>query len=471
MENNNDNTLGNQVNQNQQDQGDLQNVHLFPSPRGSPRQSREGTPESHAGAQEQSENFEGVNEALQKAIIAHVNKVAQALVSQLPVAPPTPIPNNNTLENPRSGFLTQEMEEPLVNHKRENQRQLKEQNDRIEQIPGVPPVIKGVDMDKYSQQPWNPSVSLLPIPKKFKMHDVPKYDGTTDPRNHVTTFTTNVKGNDLTKQEIESVLVKKFGETLTKGALTWYSLLPKISINSFAELTDSFIKAHSGAQKVEKRMEDIFKIKQGDSELLRDFVNRFQREIMTLPRVPDNWAAIAFTSNLNEKSSEATRRLKESLREFPATTWNDVYNRYSMKLRIEEDTVPRYQKEEKAGHLTELFSEKGKEAYMKNRQVPPKPTSPKRTVNVISGGEDINGVTYTASNEVSKVTITHGKRVRQVLEEESITFDDAYADGVLSPHNYALVISLFVYDTNVKRVLIDPGSSVNIILLRVLREM
>ncbi|XP_070008779.1 uncharacterized protein [Nicotiana sylvestris] len=40
------------------------------------------------------------------------------------------------------------------------------------------------------------------------------------------------------------------------------------------------------------------------------------------------------------------RTQKESLREFPATTWNDVYNRYSTKLRIEEDTVPRSQKEE-----------------------------------------------------------------------------------------------------------------------------
>ncbi|XP_070028570.1 uncharacterized protein [Nicotiana sylvestris] len=263
-------------------------------------------------------------------------------------------------------------------------------------------------------------------------------------------------------------------------------------------------------------MEDIFKIKQGDSKLLREFVDRFHRERMILPRVPDNWAAMAFASNLNEKSSEATRRLKESL--------------YSTKPRIEEDTISRSQKEEKhlrigsgvkrhgdkvhwpkkmrsnpnrrnpdhwcefhndhghktadcillqgevdhllkQGYLIELFSEKGKQAYMKNRQEPPKPPSPKRTVNVISGGEEINGVMYTAANKVSKVTITHGKRVRHVLEEESITFDDVDADGVLTPHNDALVISLFVHDTNVKRVLIDLDSSVNIILLRVLHEM
>ncbi|XP_070011345.1 uncharacterized protein [Nicotiana sylvestris] len=108
---------------------------------------------------------------------------------------------------------------------------------------------------------------------------------------------------------------------------------------------------------------------------------------------------------------------------------------------------------------------------MKNRQKPPKPPSPKMTVNVISECEDINGMTYTTANKVSKVTITHGKRVRHVLEEESITFDDMDADGVLSPHNDALVISLLVHDTNMKRVLIDPGSSVNIIMLRVPREM
>nr|XP_009798032.1 PREDICTED: uncharacterized protein LOC104244324 [Nicotiana sylvestris] len=93
----------------------------------------------------------------------------------------------------------------------------------------------------------------------------------------------------------------------------------------------------------------------------------------------------------------------------------------------------------KQGYLTELFSEKGKQAYMKNTQEPPKPHSPKRTVNIISRGEEINGVIYTTAKKVSKITITHGKQVRRILEEESITFDDADIDGVLTPHNDALV--------------------------------
>ncbi|XP_070055375.1 uncharacterized protein [Nicotiana tomentosiformis] len=108
---------------------------------------------------------------------------------------------------------------------------------------------------------------------------------------------------------------------------------------------------------------------------------------------------------------------------------------------------------------------------MKNRQEPPKPPSPKRTVNVISGGEEVNDVTYTAAKITAKFTVTHGKRVRQTLEEDSITFDDVDADGLMIPHNDALVISLLIHDTNIKRVLIEPGSSVNIILLRVVNEM
>ncbi|XP_070036241.1 uncharacterized protein [Nicotiana tomentosiformis] len=125
----------------------------------------------------------------------------------------------------------------------------------------------------------------------------------------------------------------------------------------------------------------------------------------------------------------------------------------------------------KQGYLTELFSENGKQAYMKNRQEPPKPPSPKRTVNVINGGEEVNSVTYTAARKTIKFIITHGKRTRQTLEDGNITFDDADADGLVISHNDALVISLLIHDTNVKRVLIDLGSSVNIILLRVVNEM
>ncbi|XP_070032631.1 uncharacterized protein [Nicotiana tomentosiformis] len=143
---------------------------------------------------------------------------------------------------------------------------------------------------------------------------MPKYDGTSDPQEHITTYTTAVKGNDLASPEIESVFLKKFGETLTKGSLTWYSLLPKHSIYSFEMITNSFIKAHAGTRKVPVQKADIFRIAQGESELLREFVSRFQKERMLLPVMPDEWAA-------------------------EETTWADVHNRYESKIRIEDDQL------------------------------------------------------------------------------------------------------------------------------------
>ncbi|XP_070057734.1 uncharacterized protein [Nicotiana tomentosiformis] len=148
-----------------------------------------------------------------------------------------------------------------------------------------------------------------------------------------------VKGNDLSPHEIESVLLKKFGETLTRGDLTWYSLLPEHSIDFFEMLTDSFIKAHAGARKVQARKADIFRIAQEESELLREFVTRFQKERMLLLAVLDKWAAEAFNKGLNPRSLDASRKLKESLLEFQSITWVDVHNRYKSKIRIKDDQV------------------------------------------------------------------------------------------------------------------------------------
>ncbi|MCD7466229.1 hypothetical protein HAX54_002753 [Datura stramonium] len=81
----------------------------------------------------------------------------------------------------------------------------------------------------------------------------------------------------------------------------------------------NFVKAHARARKVQAKA-NIFKIEQCDSELLRDFVIRLQKEKMKLLVVPDNWVAEAFTTGLNPDSSIASLRLKESLTDFESTT-------------------------------------------------------------------------------------------------------------------------------------------------------
>nr|XP_016462576.1 PREDICTED: uncharacterized protein LOC107785722 [Nicotiana tabacum] len=177
-----------------------------------------------------------------------------------------------------------------------------------------PPILKGVDSKKFVQRPFLSSAAPKPIPKKFRMPDILKYNGTTDSNEHSTSYTCVVKGNDLKDDEIESVLLKKFRETLSKGAMMWYHNLPPNLMDSFAMLADSFVKVHVGAIKVATKKSDIFKVKQRENEMLRKF---------------------AFIQGLNERSLIASKQLKQNLVEYPTATWADALNKESKSTERE----------------------------------------------------------------------------------------------------------------------------------------
>ncbi|XP_070031795.1 uncharacterized protein [Nicotiana tomentosiformis] len=220
-----------------------------------------------------------------------------------------------------------------------NDKKVEAYNSRVDQIPGAPPILKRPYSKKFIRKPFPSRAAPKPIPKRFRMPDIPKYNETTDPNEHVTSYTCAIKGNNLEDDEIQSVLLKKFGETLSKGETIWYHNLPPNSIDSFAMLVDTFMKAHAGAIKVETRKSDFFKVKQRDNEMLREFISRFEMELMDLPPVADNWAVQAFTQGLNPRNSLASQKLKQNFVEYPTVTWADINNRYQSKIRVEDDQL------------------------------------------------------------------------------------------------------------------------------------
>ncbi|XP_070009000.1 uncharacterized protein [Nicotiana sylvestris] len=220
-----------------------------------------------------------------------------------------------------------------------NDKNVETYNFRVDQTPGTPPVLKGVDSKKFVQRPFLEEAAPKPIPKKLRMPELPKYNETSDPNEHVTAYTCAIKGNDIKDDEIEYVLLKKYGETLSKGAMMWYHNLNPNSIDSFTTLADSSIKAYIGAIKLIMKKSDVLEMEQGENEMIQEFISRFQTERMKLPLVSDDWVGQAFTQGLNEQSSVASRKLKENLIEYPAATWSDVYNRYQSKIRVEGDQL------------------------------------------------------------------------------------------------------------------------------------
>ena len=58
----------------------------------------------------------------------------------------------------------------------------------INTIPGVPTPIKEASLDSYADSPYADPFDAIDIPKRFSPPNMPMYDGTTDPREHILTY-------------------------------------------------------------------------------------------------------------------------------------------------------------------------------------------------------------------------------------------------------------------------------------------
>ncbi|KFK36506.1 hypothetical protein AALP_AA4G133100 [Arabis alpina] len=95
-------------------------------------------------------------------------------------------------------------------------------------------------------------------------------------------------------------------------------------------------------------------------------------------------------------------------------------------------------------------------------------------INMIMGGSQ-----YCADNETAIEAYQRGADVcanisapaKPRLSNDPITFDEQDTEGLDQPHNDPLVINLTVYDFNIARVLIDTGSSVDVIFKKTLERM
>ena len=87
-------------------------------------------------------------------------------------------------------------------------------------------------------------------------------------------------------------------------------------------------------------------------------------------------------------------------------------------------------------------------------------------IHVISGGSEVSGVSHTAAKKNTR-SAKHGLGTSQpkrlLLGTDEISFTAKEQEKILAPHHDAQVISLTVANCLVKRILVDNGSSSNII--------
>ena len=126
------------------------------------------------------------------------------------------------------------------------------------------------------------------------------------------------------------------------------------------------------------------------------------------------------------------------------------------------------------GHLQDLLPASVGIPKASNVQTANRPPSPvfARVVNVISGGSSVCGTTYSsAKRHERRNTLTGPGPLAARSPSQAIIFDDSDDRWAIGPHHDSLVISLMIGSCQVKRVLVDTGSSTNILMLDALHGM
>ena len=119
--------------------------------------------------------------------------------------------------------------------------------------------------------PFTVAVQECPVPSKFRLPQLEPFDGLKDPLDHLNTFKTTLG----LQQPPDEILCRSFPITLKGAAREWFNKLPTSSIDTFKQLSGSFVHHFVGGQRLKRTADHLFTIKQGEKETLRSYVTRF----------------------------------------------------------------------------------------------------------------------------------------------------------------------------------------------------
>ncbi|XP_074317913.1 uncharacterized protein LOC141654442 [Silene latifolia] len=389
------------------------------------------------------------------------------------------------------------------------------------------------------------------------------YYKTTDPLDYINHYKQKMMVIIATGPLKEACMCKGFESTLSGAALQWFVVLPNKSIANFAVLVNALNQQFARSRKPEKQTSDLYRIVQGFEESTRDYLNRFNKEKVAIPRCDIATAIQAFRRGLHQDSD-----LYKDLPKHPCTTFEEVQSKAIAVMRLKEDSAPirgtydsdpvsrkapvekrserskpysrsvnkvsgssegkgeadllpkvseygfttnlaglskalqelgrrvRWPKPPAEGYSTRRKNTGKKcefhgsnthdtdECYSLRKEVkyhydqgnldhllprgttrvnsadqvlPSPPPQYTRTLNVITGGSELCGLTYSTAKRVNRQNLP------------SVTFDETDAQFAPEQHHDALIITLPKGNCEVRKILVDTRSSVNLIMLETLK--
>ncbi|CAH9082513.1 unnamed protein product [Cuscuta epithymum] len=236
--------------------------------------------------------------------------------------PEVPVPQMQTYLTDSLAILTEEM---------------REMREKISGIPGVQPPLDVASQACYADSPFGRHIIDVELPRKFAAPSMRPFDGTSDPAEHVAQYKQQMLVTSVRLDQREACMCRAFGTTLSGPALTWFVNLPNEGINSFAELVNLFNRQFASSRALEKQTSDLYRVVQRRNESLRDYLHRFNKDKVSIPRCYVPTTIEAFRQGLLEDSE-----LYRELTKYPSWSFEDVQAKALAFIRLEEDLRARH---------------------------------------------------------------------------------------------------------------------------------
>ena len=150
---------------------------------------------------------------------------------------------------------------------------------------------------RATNSPFTTAILECLIPLKFRLPQLESFDGLKDLQDHLNTFKTTLG----LQQPPDEILCRSFPTTLKGATREWFTKLPTSSIDSFEQLSNSFLRHFIGGQCPKRPVDYLLTIRQGEKETLRSYVKRFTWEILELDEADDKVQSTTFKAGLKSR--------------------------------------------------------------------------------------------------------------------------------------------------------------------------
>ncbi|RRT61921.1 hypothetical protein B296_00005968, partial [Ensete ventricosum] len=464
---------------------------LIPTPAralgGSPIGSPGGTPANGV--------TDGPDRGIPPDIVAPQPRVAEAR----PASPtPTPARSQSRSYNPAPTELDLDtLSIDTTNSLREQVRRVHQRLDKVQKK-----VLKSrgeVGESPKRGSPFTPKIQSKPLLATFRIPALEPYDGSDDSMEHIATFRAQMVLYDTS----EALMCQAFPTTLRGSARTWYYRLKPTFIPSFDSLAKEFELNFLASARPRPTTTSLLGMAQESDEPLSQFVGRFTSQVQGIPDLHPSLSIQAFLTGLRSS------RFFWSLIERPPMTLPEMLQRAHQYMAVETliagkwDETKRSRGEQSRGHSTpppkrredreyghdteecrnlqyqikDLIRRGHLQRYVReqpslpdgrpSQDSSPRPQGPvEKQIDVIFGGPASGG----NSSSARKAYARSEARKRSLHHEDlDITFRSGGEEH--SSHDDALVISIRMANAYVKRVMIDTGSSTDIMYFDAFQRM